>query len=90
MTEFHPAYICERRGLRGCSASLIFVVAFVIVDKMTPYHLWKEIVRGARTWRWRSWWARCRSACASSSPRPCTKAGCCLIADAVLLFSPSS
>ncbi len=23
---------------------LIFAVAFVIIDKMTPYHLWKEIV----------------------------------------------
>ena len=23
---------------------LIFVIAFVIIDKMTPYHLWKEIV----------------------------------------------
>jgi putative membrane protein len=23
---------------------LIFVVAFVIIDKMTPYHLWKEII----------------------------------------------
>jgi putative membrane protein len=23
---------------------LIFVITFVIIDKMTPYHLWKEIV----------------------------------------------
>lgn len=23
---------------------VIFVVAFAIVDKMTPYHLWKEVV----------------------------------------------
>ena len=23
---------------------LIFVIAFLIIDKMTPYHLWKEIV----------------------------------------------
>jgi uncharacterized membrane protein YjfL (UPF0719 family) len=23
---------------------VIFAVAFVIIDKMTPYHLWKEIV----------------------------------------------
>jgi uncharacterized membrane protein YjfL (UPF0719 family) len=22
----------------------IFSIAFVIIDKMTPYHLWKEIV----------------------------------------------
>jgi putative membrane protein len=23
---------------------VVFVVAFVAIDKMTPYHLWKEIV----------------------------------------------
>ena len=23
---------------------LIFIIAFVVMDKMTPYHLWKEIV----------------------------------------------
>ena len=24
---------------------LIFVVAFFVLDKLTPYHLWKEIVQ---------------------------------------------
>jgi len=24
---------------------LIFVLAFIIMDKLTPYHLWKEIVQ---------------------------------------------
>jgi uncharacterized membrane protein YjfL (UPF0719 family) len=24
---------------------LIFTVAFIVLDKMTPYHLWKEIVQ---------------------------------------------
>lgn len=24
---------------------LIFVVAFVVMDRVTPYHLWKEIVQ---------------------------------------------
>jgi len=24
---------------------LIFVIAFIVMDKMTPYHLWKEIVQ---------------------------------------------
>jgi uncharacterized membrane protein YjfL (UPF0719 family) len=24
---------------------LIFVVAFFVIDKITPYHLWKEIVQ---------------------------------------------
>lgn len=23
---------------------LIFVIAFIVLDKLTPYHLWKEIV----------------------------------------------
>jgi uncharacterized membrane protein YjfL (UPF0719 family) len=23
---------------------LIFVVAFILLDKLTPYHLWKEVV----------------------------------------------
>jgi putative membrane protein len=24
---------------------LIFVIAFIVMDKLTPYHLWKEIVQ---------------------------------------------
>lgn len=24
---------------------LIFVLAFIVMDKLTPYHLWKEIVQ---------------------------------------------
>ena len=28
---------------------LIFVVAFILVDKLTPYHLWNEIVREHNT-----------------------------------------
>lgn len=28
---------------------LIFVIAFVIVDRMTPYHLWNEIVHEHNT-----------------------------------------
>jgi len=24
---------------------LIFVIAFLVMDKLTPYHLWKEIVQ---------------------------------------------
>jgi putative membrane protein len=29
----------------ACLGILIFVVAFAIIDKFTPYHLWNEIVR---------------------------------------------
>jgi uncharacterized membrane protein YjfL (UPF0719 family) len=28
----------------ACLGILIFVAAFVIIDRFTPYHLWKEIV----------------------------------------------
>ncbi len=28
-----------------CIGIVIFVLAFVIIDKATPYHLWNEIVR---------------------------------------------
>jgi putative membrane protein len=24
---------------------IVFVIAFVVMDKVTPYHLWKEIVQ---------------------------------------------
>lgn len=29
----------------ACLGIAIFVVAFAIIDKLTPYHLWNEIVR---------------------------------------------
>lgn len=28
---------------------LIFLVAFIVIDKLTPYHLWKEIVQEHNT-----------------------------------------
>ena len=28
---------------------LIFASAFIVIDKMTPYHLWKEIVQEHNT-----------------------------------------
>ena len=48
MFEFHAgnvlnAVIYSVLGIR------IFVAAFVIVDRMTPYHLWKEIVHEHNT-----------------------------------------
>ncbi len=43
MNDFHPAYLLNAiiYALLGIA---IFVFAFVIIDKMTPYHLWNEIV----------------------------------------------
>jgi uncharacterized membrane protein YjfL (UPF0719 family) len=28
---------------------LVFVIAFIVMDKVTPYHLWKEIVQEHNT-----------------------------------------
>ena len=43
MTEFNPTYAVNALvfALLGI---VIFVATFVVVDKMTPYHLWREIV----------------------------------------------
>jgi uncharacterized membrane protein YjfL (UPF0719 family) len=43
MTEFHPAYVLNAL-IFAALGIVIFVLAFVIVDKLTPYALWKEIV----------------------------------------------
>ena len=31
--------------LFACLGILIFVAAFAVIDKFTPYHLWNEIVK---------------------------------------------
>lgn len=43
MADFHPAYLLNA-FLFAVLGILIFIGAFVLVDKMTPYALWKEIV----------------------------------------------
>jgi putative membrane protein len=43
MTEFHPAYVLNALVF-ALVGIVIFVATFVIIDKMTPFHLWKEIV----------------------------------------------
>ena len=43
MSEFHPAFILNA-FVYAVLGIAIFLAAFVIVDKITPYHLWKEIV----------------------------------------------
>ena len=48
MNDFHPSYIWNAVIFAGLGL-LIFVVAFVIVDRLTPYHLWDEIVREHNT-----------------------------------------
>ena len=43
MNDFHLTNLLNA-VIYAALGILIFVVAFVIIDKMTPYHLWKEIV----------------------------------------------
>jgi len=44
MTDFNPAYAVNALvfALLGI---VIFVATFVVTDKVTPFHLWNEIVR---------------------------------------------
>ena len=43
MDEFHPGQLLNA-AVYAFLGIVIFLVAFLIVDKMTPYHLWNEIV----------------------------------------------
>lgn len=43
MAEFHPGFVVNAL-VYAVLGILIFVVSFVILDKTTPYSLWKEIV----------------------------------------------
>jgi len=43
MNDFHPGSLLNAI-VYAALGIVIFAVAFVVVDKMTPYHLWKEIV----------------------------------------------
>jgi putative membrane protein len=43
MNDFHPGYLLNAL-VYAVLGILIFVGAFALVDKCTPYALWKEIV----------------------------------------------
>lgn len=43
MAEFHPGYLLNA-AVFAALGILIFVVAFAVIDWITPYALWKEIV----------------------------------------------
>jgi uncharacterized membrane protein YjfL (UPF0719 family) len=43
MNDFHPGYLLNA-VVYAFLGIFIFAVAFWIVDRMTPYHLWNEIV----------------------------------------------
>lgn len=42
MSDFHPGYLLNAI-VYSILGILIFSFAFVLIDKMTPYDLWKEI-----------------------------------------------
>jgi len=44
MNDFHPGYLLNA-VLFAALGIVIFVIAFAIIDKLTPYHLWNEIVK---------------------------------------------
>jgi putative membrane protein len=43
MAEFHPGMLLNAL-IYALLGIVIFAFSFIIIDKMTPYHLWKEIV----------------------------------------------
>ena len=43
MTEFHPGYLLNAI-VYAALGIVIFVIAFAVIDWLTPYALWKEIV----------------------------------------------
>jgi putative membrane protein len=42
MAEFHPGNLLNA-AIYAILGIVIFIVCFFILDKMTPYHLWREI-----------------------------------------------
>jgi putative membrane protein len=43
MTDLHPGSLLNAL-IYALLGIVIFMFSFMIIDKMTPYHLWKEIV----------------------------------------------
>jgi putative membrane protein len=43
MSDFHPGYLLNAL-IYSVLGILIFIGTFALVDKLTPYALWKEIV----------------------------------------------
>jgi len=43
MADFHPGNLLNA-AIYAILGIVIFIVCFFLLDKMTPYHLWREIV----------------------------------------------
>lgn len=48
MTDFNPGYLLNAT-VYSILGIIIFVLAFIVVDKMTPYDLWREICENRNT-----------------------------------------
>ncbi len=48
MNDFHPGYLLNAI-IYAVLGIVIFIGAFALVDKLTPYALWKEIVEDHNT-----------------------------------------
>ena len=48
MADFHPGYLINAI-VYSILGIIIFVLAFIVVDKMTPYDLWREICENRNT-----------------------------------------
>jgi uncharacterized membrane protein YjfL (UPF0719 family) len=48
MTDFNPAYLLNAI-VYSALGIVMFSIAFVVIDRMTPYDLWKEICENRNT-----------------------------------------
>jgi uncharacterized membrane protein YjfL (UPF0719 family) len=48
MNDFHPGYLLNAL-VYSALGIVIFVAAFAVIDRLTPYHLWNEIVHEHNT-----------------------------------------
>lgn len=48
MSDFHPGYVLNA-VVYAILGIIIFCLAFIIIDKLTPYDLWKEICENHNT-----------------------------------------
>ena len=48
MTDFHPGYLLNAI-IYSILGIVIFSLAFIVIDRLTPYDLWKEVVENRNT-----------------------------------------
>lgn len=48
MAEFHPVWLLNAL-IFSLLGIVLFLAAFAIIDKLTPYSLWKEIIEEQNT-----------------------------------------